>query len=193
MMASAIVSAISTAVGRAVDSSCVSQQLVPDNNSIGNAVKLANPDQVCTISSILSGSITCIKLVSRHWGVLVLVANAYLVWAISSRHNCLKAIKKKYGFTKDPKTYQDMTVDVAQEVEKNLAEWEMPWLFELGWLFNFLAVSRSSPPSFLSLYECAHIYRVSLPFSIDSLSPIFLSISVSLCVFFSTFQELCVS
>jgi hypothetical protein len=34
----------------------------------------------------------------------------------------VNALKMKYGFTDDPKTYEDMTVEQAQEVERNMAE-----------------------------------------------------------------------
>ncbi|KAH0563124.1 hypothetical protein GP486_002305 [Trichoglossum hirsutum] len=129
-MASTIIKAVSTAIGRGVDGTCISQRLMTDNNSIDCAIRLAKPGRTAIISSILSCFISFILVLASHWGFLVLLAGLYLFWVASCRFNRLKAIKKKHGFTKDPKTYQGMTVDVAQEIERNLAEWEMPWLFD---------------------------------------------------------------
>lgn len=82
----------------------------------------------------------------------VLLAHPYLlvgipligvyVWYVNRRRfDRLNAIKQKFGFTDDPKTYVNMTPAQAQEVERNLAEFEMPWLYEFAWLFDFLRVS----------------------------------------------------
>lgn len=38
------------------------------------------------------------------------------------RYSRLNAIKWKYGYTDDPKTWQDMTIEQAQEIERNMAE-----------------------------------------------------------------------
>ena len=56
------------------------------------------------------------------------------------RFSRLNAVKHKYGFTNDPKSYMDMNPDQAHEVACNLAEFEMPWLYEFAWLFDFLRV-----------------------------------------------------
>lgn len=145
-MASPFIKAMSTAINKVVGDNSISQQFISDNNSVGSVVKLASTLGTGIISSALHGLRTCVSFLSDKWALIV-ITQLYLVWAVGSRYNRLKAIKAKYGFTENPKTYQDMTVDVAQEVEKNLAEWEMPWLFELGWLLNFLAVSKYIPSS----------------------------------------------
>ena len=38
------------------------------------------------------------------------------------RFGRINAIKMKYGFTEDPATYEDMTIEQAQEIESNMAE-----------------------------------------------------------------------
>ena len=58
----------------------------------------------------------------------------------------LNAIKMKYGFTDNPKTFENMTVDQAQEVERNMAEWEFPRLWQFGWISDFLRVWLSNIP-----------------------------------------------
>jgi hypothetical protein len=62
------------------------------------------------------------------------------------RYARINAIKKKYGFTDDPSTWEDMTVEQAQEIECNMAEWESPRLFQFGWVSDFLRVSNSPSP-----------------------------------------------
>ncbi|KAF2764538.1 hypothetical protein EJ03DRAFT_339718 [Teratosphaeria nubilosa] len=57
------------------------------------------------------------------------------------RYSRLNALKWKYGFTDDPKTYEKMTLEQAQEVERNIAEWEFPRLFQFGWLSDFFRTS----------------------------------------------------
>jgi hypothetical protein len=151
-MASAVVNALSMAVGKAAG-----------NGSVSSVAEIASALRAHTLVSALGAGAW---LMAKPLGLLVLLANLYLIWVHSIRHNRVKAIKKKYGYTKDPRSYQDMTIGIAQEVENNLAEWDMPWLFELGWLFNFLAVSEPlfSHHSYLlfsflsSLYQ--HAYDV---------------------------------
>ncbi|KAK4506525.1 hypothetical protein PRZ48_000257 [Zasmidium cellare] len=54
----------------------------------------------------------------------------------------INAIKWKYGFdSADPKTWQDMTIEQAKEIEQNMAEWEFPRLFQFGWLSDFFRTS----------------------------------------------------
>ena len=74
--------------------------------------------------------------------LVTLVAVGFYVSLVNQhRFSRLNAIKQKYGFTNDPKSYKDMTPDQAHEVGCNLAEFEMPWLYEFAWLFDFLRVS----------------------------------------------------
>lgn len=70
----------------------------------------------------------------------VILVAIYMAIVNQLRFRRLNAIKKKHGFSDDPKSYENMTPDQAQEIEKNLAEFEMPWLFEFSWLFDFLRV-----------------------------------------------------
>lgn len=60
------------------------------------------------------------------------------------RFRRLKEIKMKYRFSKNPASYADMTMEQAQEVERNMAEYEFPHLWQFGWIFDFLRVSTSS-------------------------------------------------
>jgi hypothetical protein len=53
----------------------------------------------------------------------------------------LNTLRWKYGFTDDPATYEDMTVEQAQEIEWNLAEWEFPRLWQFGWISDFFRTS----------------------------------------------------
>lgn len=84
--------------------------------------------------------------VSQHPYLLAVpVVVAVYVWFVNSRRfDRLNAIRRKYGFTDDPKSYVHMTPEQAQEVERNLAEYEMPWLYEFAWLFDFLRVRHLS-------------------------------------------------
>lgn len=50
-------------------------------------------------------------------------------------------LKWKYGFTEDLATFEDMTVEQAQEIESNMAEWEFPRLWQWGWLSDFFRTS----------------------------------------------------
>ena len=177
-MASPFIEAMSTAI---IDGNSVSQQLIPHNHSVGSAVKLASAIGN-GISSTFRWLSTCTSFLFGNWGLLILVIHLYLVWAVCSRYNRVKAIKAKYGFSKDPRTYQDMTVDVAQEVEKNLAEWEMPWLFELGWLINFLAVSKPSFCPHVSLHESTRVGCLCLPVSLSIISLLSVCLFVCPCV-----------
>jgi hypothetical protein len=57
------------------------------------------------------------------------------------RYARLNAIIMKYGFAHDPATWEDMTVEQAQEIENNLGEWEFPRLWEFAWISDFVRVS----------------------------------------------------
>ncbi|KAL9119012.1 MAG: hypothetical protein Q9187_004432, partial [Circinaria calcarea] len=54
------------------------------------------------------------------------------------RYRNVNRLKKKYGFTADKESYKGMTVEQAQEIERNMAEWDFPCLFEFGWIVEFL-------------------------------------------------------
>ena len=59
------------------------------------------------------------------------------------RHRNVKRLMTKYGYNDDFKSYEHMTVEIAQEIYFNLARYDMPFLFEFGWIFNFLKVSNT--------------------------------------------------
>jgi hypothetical protein len=46
----------------------------------------------------------------------------------------INAIKMKYGFIEDPETWENMTVEQAQEIESSMAEWEFPRLWQFAWI-----------------------------------------------------------
>ena len=60
------------------------------------------------------------------------------------RHRNINRLKQKYGFTADKDSYKDMTVEQAQEIERNIAEWDFPCLFEFGWIVEFLKVGGTT-------------------------------------------------
>jgi hypothetical protein len=141
-MASAVAGALSMAIGKAAG-----------NGSVSGLTQT----HAYAFTSALAARIW---FMVKPWSLLVLLANLYLYWVHSTRYSRVNAIKKKYGYTNDPNSFKDMTIEIAQEVEKNLAEWDMPWLFELGWLFNFLAVSGSPFPSpSLVLFVSASVHN----------------------------------
>ena len=71
----------------------------------------------------------------------VVTVSLYLKLVRVRRYRNLKNLKAKYGFTDDVKTYQNMSVEIAREIYYNLATRDMPFLFEFGWIINFLKVS----------------------------------------------------
>ena len=71
---------------------------------------------------------------------LSLFLPTYLFIVHQFRYQRVNLIKKRYGFTDDPKSYKDMTPDEAQAVLKNLAEWDCPFVFEFGWISEFFTV-----------------------------------------------------
>ena len=78
---------------------------------------------------------------SRFWiTFLSLLLPSYLLIVRQFRYQRVNMIKKRYGFTDDPKSYKDMTPDEAQAVLKNLAEWDCPFVFEFGWISEFFKV-----------------------------------------------------
>ena len=56
------------------------------------------------------------------------------------RYKRINKLKEKFGFTDDPASWKDMTVEQAQEIEGNMAEWEFPRLFQFAWISDFLRV-----------------------------------------------------
>jgi len=46
----------------------------------------------------------------------------------------INAVKMKYGFTEDLEAWENMTLEQAQEIERNMAEWEFPRLWQFAWI-----------------------------------------------------------
>lgn len=78
-----------------------------------------------------------------------MLAFSVVVWALFrksqqslryTRLNALNALKAKHGFTHDPRTFNAMSIEVAQEVEANMAEYEFPRLYQFAWISDFLCV-----------------------------------------------------
>ncbi|KAI9806655.1 MAG: hypothetical protein M1825_006112 [Sarcosagium campestre] len=72
--------------------------------------------------------------------IVVTLLGAYITIVNQKRFKRVKQLRESLGFSNDPLSYQDMTVEQAQLIEGHLAEWEFPWLFEFGWLFSFFRV-----------------------------------------------------
>ena len=65
----------------------------------------------------------------------------YMLIVRCFRYQRVNKIKKGYGFTNNPNSYNNMTPDEAQAILKNLAEWDFPFVFEFGWISEFFKVS----------------------------------------------------
>jgi hypothetical protein len=73
--------------------------------------------------------------------ILVISTRAFICFQQKLRYSRLNAIRTKYGFTNDPASWEDMTVEQAQEIENNIGEWEFPRLWEFAWISDFIRVS----------------------------------------------------
>ncbi|KUJ12235.1 uncharacterized protein LY89DRAFT_785633 [Mollisia scopiformis] len=51
------------------------------------------------------------------------------------------ALMEKHGFTANASTFNNMSIEVAQEVEANMAEYEFPRLYQFAWISDFLRTS----------------------------------------------------
>jgi hypothetical protein len=61
------------------------------------------------------------------------------------RYTRLNEIKHKYGFTNDRASFKGMTIEQAQDIEKNMSEWEFPRLYMFAWVSDFLRASLNVP------------------------------------------------
>ncbi len=76
--------------------------------------------------------------------ILVIVILAPLKYAqVKLRYLRLNNLKFTLQYTNDPASWEHMTVDEAQYIERNLAEWEFPRLWQFGWISDFLRVRNS--------------------------------------------------
>ena len=97
-----------------------------------NFIKL----QLDSVTYLLVGGGIILSL----FGALVAYVNLVKVY----RYRNVKKLMTKYGYNNDFKSYEHMTVEIAQEIYFNLARYDMPFLFEFGWILNFLKVSDTS-------------------------------------------------
>ena len=95
--------------------------------------------------SLPSSSEFWYKAAQDIFSVVVFAALAYTPHQ-HSRYARINDLKQKFGFTDDPETWKDMTVEQAQEVESNMAEWEFPRLFQFAWISDFLRVRDNTAP-----------------------------------------------
>ena len=93
-----------------------------------------------------------------------LVAYAHLVKVY--RYRNVKRLMTKYGYNDDFKSYEHMTVEIAQEIYYNLARYDMPFLFEFGWIINFLKVSDIFHRACDSYYS-SYLSSLALPFGVS--------------------------
>lgn len=78
-----------------------------------------------------------------YWSTAALLAVAVIFLYTQQqrrRYRRINKLKKKFGFNNDPVSWKDMTVEQAQEIECNMAEWEFPRLFQFAWISDFLRV-----------------------------------------------------
>ncbi|CZS92774.1 uncharacterized protein RAG0_03286 [Rhynchosporium agropyri] len=59
------------------------------------------------------------------------------------RYARINKLKSKFSFNDDPTSWKNMTVEQAQEIESNMAEWEFPRLFQFAWISDFLRTSTN--------------------------------------------------
>lgn len=106
---------------------------------------------------------------SRHptFTVVLSILLVYMSLVAYFRFNNVNRLKTKYGFSSDSRSFYKMTVEQAQEVQRNMAEWDFPALYEFGWIVEVFkvggtasiydtSVSASTPelPSTLLLFCC---------------------------------------
>ena len=109
------------------------------------------------IMSLFSALVTYVNFIKLQWdtytklllGVGVILSlfsalDAYVNLVKVYRYRNVKRLMTKYGYNNDFKSYEHMTVETAQEIYFNLARYDMPFLFEFGWILNFLKVSDTS-------------------------------------------------
>ena len=130
------------------------------------------------ITSLLSAIVTYVNFIKLQWDIdtkllvgggailsLFSALDAYVNLVKVYRYRNVKRLMTKYGYDKDFKSYEHMTVETAQEIYFNLARYDMPFLFELGWILNFLKVSDASHCSGMAVVGF-HLYKAVpyLPF-----------------------------
>ncbi|KAA6406716.1 MAG: hypothetical protein FRX48_09439 [Lasallia pustulata] len=76
---------------------------------------------------------------SKHpaFTIVLSIMLVYMSLVAYFRFNNVNRLKTKHGFTADARSFEKMTVEQAQEVQRNMAEWDFPALYEFGWLIEF--------------------------------------------------------
>ena len=128
-------------------------------NSIQEVTMMATIPVLVILRNITPIMLACMTD-SRFWiTFLSLLLPSYLLIVSQFRYQRVNTIKKRYGFTDDPKSYKDMTPDEAQATLKNLAEWDCPFVFEFGWISEFFKV-RAYCRAYCSFF-LARVVRLS--------------------------------
>ncbi|KAH9214158.1 hypothetical protein DL95DRAFT_524084 [Leptodontidium sp. 2 PMI_412] len=94
-----------------------------------------------------------------YWSTAALLAVAVIFLYTQQqrrRYRRINKLKKKFGFNNDPVSWKDMTVEQAQEIECNMAEWEFPRLFQFAWISDFLRTS-TDPGVSRALVKSGHM------------------------------------
>ncbi|KAH7346518.1 hypothetical protein BKA65DRAFT_551425 [Rhexocercosporidium sp. MPI-PUGE-AT-0058] len=84
------------------------------------------------------------------------------------RYARINKLKTKFSFTDDPASFKNMTVGQAQEIERNMAEWEFPRLFQFAWISDFLRTS-TDPGVSRALVKSGHMVNPDLMVEHDRL------------------------
>ena len=85
----------------------------------------------------------CALAVSRfvgHSRLLCLAAFAYTSIVKALRLHNRYHFRQRYGWRSDEQSYRYMSVPQAQEVYRQLAQWDFPFLFEFGWIVEIFKV-----------------------------------------------------
>ncbi|KAI9732337.1 MAG: hypothetical protein M1834_001544 [Cirrosporium novae-zelandiae] len=74
------------------------------------------------------------------WATLLAVHLAYRYFGYDRFKN-VNRLRKKYGYTDHPASFKDMSIQVASEIQHNVAGNDFPYLYEFGWVVEFLKAS----------------------------------------------------
>lgn len=81
------------------------------------------------------------------WLDALVIFLIYFYFVQKYRYRNIHAIAKKFGFNGYYRSYSQMTLEQAQEVVVNMATQDFPWLFEFGWLAQFIKVCHATSTS----------------------------------------------
>ncbi|KAL2069645.1 hypothetical protein VTL71DRAFT_14324 [Oculimacula yallundae] len=89
-------------------------------------------------------------------GAFFLVPITFRCIQQNRRNARVNHLKKRFGFNEDPTSWKNMTVEQAQEIECNMAEWDFPRLFQFAWISDFLRTS-TNPGVSRALVKSGHM------------------------------------